>query len=207
MSKEVNNAQSRIVRRGSFRIGYKNEKKLVMLCLAGAAASILFMVLGLALFGAPVDFMGFMTSFFWLIPAVLCLALIPALSYGRNCTYYADESEFRTVTPSGTDYLYYSDISEVVYKPIMKLGRKRGYLVTVVTGVRDFTYPCLFGRYSELTEPEHTPFYLLELNAGLRQPQPRDEEHSAAVMAMFAEMQERQTDRLSRKAKKSLWKD
>lgn len=207
MSKEVNNAQSRIVRRGSFRIGYKNEKMLVMLCLAGAAASILFMVLGLALFGAPVDFMGFMTSFFWLIPAVLCLALIPALSYGRNCTYYADESEFRTVTPSGTDYLYYSDISEVVYKPIMKLGRKRGYLVTVVTGVRDFTYPCLFGRYSELTEPEHTPFYLLELNAGLRQPQPRDEEHSAAVMAMFAEMQERQTDRLSRKAKKSLWKD
>lgn len=204
---EVNNAESRIVRRGSFRIGYKNEKRLVMLCLAGAAASILFMVLGLVLFGAPVDLAGFMTSFFWLIPAVLCLALIPALSYGRNCTYYADESEFRTVTPSGTDYLYYTDISEVVYKPIMKLGRKRGYLVTVVTGVRDFTYPCLFGRHSELTETEHTPFYLLELNAGLRQPQPRDEEHSTAVMAMFAEMQERQADRLSRKAKKSLWKD
>lgn len=204
---EVNNAESRIVRRGSFRIGYKNEKRLVVLCLAGAAASILFMVLGLVLFGTPVDFAGFMTSFFWLIPAVLCLALIPALSYGRNCTYYADESEFRTVTPSGTDYLYYTDISEVVYKPIMKLGRKRGYLVTVVTGVRDFTYPCLFGRHSELTETEHTPFYLLELNAGLRQPQPRDEEHSTAVMAMFAEMQERQADRLSRKAKKSLWKD
>lgn len=207
MSESKNNAESRIVRRGSFRIGYKNEKRLIIICLAGAAASIMFMVLGLVMFGAPENVLGFMTSFFWLIPAALCLAVIPALSYGRNCTYYADESEFRTVTPAGTDYLYYSDISEVVYKPIMKLGRKRGYLVTVVTGVRDFTYPCLFGRNSELTEPEHTPFYLLELNAGLKQPQPRDEEHSTAVMAMFAEMQERQADRLSRKAKKSLWKD
>ena len=56
--------------------------------------------------------------------------------------------------------LYYSDISEVIYKPTTLFGKLRGYHVTVVTGVRDFTYRYIFDRHDDLCEPRHTPFYL-----------------------------------------------
>lgn len=38
-----------------------------------------------------------------------------------------------------------------------------------MTGVRDFTYRYIFDRHDDLCEPRH-PFYILELNAGLKQP-------------------------------------
>lgn len=207
MDNELNETTKTQSRRGSFRVGYSNEGRLIVMCAVGAFLCLCMFVVGLLLFGAPDSFTGFMGSVFWVIPAAVCLILIPVIMYGRNCSYYAGEKEMETVTPRGSDYLYYSDISEVIYKPILLFGKPRGYLVTVVTGVRDFTFRCLMDKRSEQTEPKHTPFYLLELNAGLKQPEQTDPEFAAAVMAQFDLMKEKQEDRLSRKRKKKTWEN
>lgn len=202
-----NNEKKPLVRRGSFRVGYGNEEKLIIMCIVGAVLCLCMFVVGLVLFGAPESFMGFMSSVFWIIPAVMCLVFIPVIFYGRRCSYYAGNTELEAITPRGSDYLYYSDISEVIYKPTTLFGKRRGYHVTVVTGVRDFTYRFIFDRSDDQFEPKHTPFYILEVNAGLKQPEQADPELSAAVMAQFALMQEKQEDRLSKKRKKKTWEN
>ncbi len=194
------------VRRGSFRVGYNNEGRLVVFCAVGAVLCLCMFIVGLIIFGAPDSFTSFMGGVFWIIPAALCVLMIPVIFYGRNCTYHAGEQEMEVITPRGSDYLYYSDISEVIYKQTMLFGKPRGYFVTVVTGVRDYTYLYIINS-SELNDPKHTPFYLLELNAGLKRPEPDDPERSAAVMAQFALMQEKQEDRISRKRKKKTWEN
>ncbi len=197
-----NDEKKPFVRRGSFRMGYGNEGKLILLCIAGAVLCLCMMIVGLVIFGAPQDFIGFMASIFWIIPAVLCVIFIPIVIYGRNCSYYAGVEEFEAITPRGSEYLYYSDVSEVIYKPIYLFKKQRGWYVTVVTGVRDFTFRCLFDNSGEHTEPKHTPFYLLELNSGLKKPEADDPELAAAIMSQFAVMQEKQQDRLSKKRKR-----
>lgn len=204
---DKNTEQKTLVRRGSFRVGYKNEGRLIAMCIVGAVLCLCMFIAGLILFGAPDSFLSFMGGVFWIVPAVVCAVLIPVIVYGRRCDYYAAENEMETITPAGSDYLYYSDISEVIYKPMTLFGKRRGYFVTVVTGVRDFTFRYLVNRDSELDQPEHTPFYLLELNAGLKQPEPEDPELSAAIMSQFAVMQEKQEDRLSKRRKKKTWEN
>lgn len=194
-------------RRGSFRVGYNNESRLIIFCAVGTLLCLCMFVVGLVLFGAPDSFLDFMGGVFWVIPAVVCLVLIPVIIYGRNCSYYAGDKEMEIVSPRGSDYLYYSEISEVIYKPMTLFKKRRGYLVTVVTGVRDFTFRYLIDSGSELTEPKHTPFFLLEMNAGLKEQEQADPEFAAAVMAQFAVMQEKQEDRLSKKRKKKTWEN
>lgn len=204
---ENKQGQKALVRRGSFRIGYKNEDKLIIFCIVGAALCLCMFVVGLIMFGAPDSFISFMGGVFWIVPAVVCAVMIPVIIYGRRCDYYTAETEMETVMPGGSDYLYYSDISEVIYKPMTLFGKPRGYFITVVTGVRDFTFRYLVDRGSELDQPKHTPFYILELNAGLRQPEPDDPELKAAIMSQFAVMQEKQEDRLSKRRKKKTWEN
>lgn len=193
------------VRRGSFRTGYKNEGRLIIACIAGSVLCTAMMIVGLALNGAPKDFLGFMSGVFWIIPAVVCLLIIPVILYGRNCSYYAGEGEMEIITPAGSDYLYYNDVSEVIYRQFYLWGRPRGYIVTVVTGVRDHCFRLLLG--GEQNEPKHTPFFLLEVNAGLKQNEAPDPELAAAIMSQFAVMQEKQEDRLSKKRKKKTWEN
>ncbi|MGN1341378.1 MAG: hypothetical protein ACI4WS_13885, partial [Oscillospiraceae bacterium] len=121
-----NNEAKTMTRRGSFRVGYGNEEKLIIMCIFGAVLCLGMMVVGLVLFGAPESFIGFMSSVFWAIPAVVCVILIPVIIYGRNCSYYAGEKEMEFITPHGSDYLYYSDISEVIYKPLTLFRKHRG---------------------------------------------------------------------------------
>lgn len=199
--------QEILIRRGSFRIGYANEKKLIVLCILGMLLCLCMFVGGLIAFGVPQDFLGFMCGVFWIIPFFLCLIIVPVLVYGRRCKYYTAEKEMEIITPTGRDYLYYSDISEVIYKSFRLFKRQRGYKITVVTGVRDYTYNLLFDSISEFTLPEYTPFYILELNSGLKKPVQPDPEFSAAIMSQFAVMQEKQEDRLSKKRKKKTWEN
>lgn len=198
--------EKKLVRRGSFRMAYNNEGKLLIGCIVAAVLCVLMFIVGLVLFGVPEDFMGFMCTFFWLIPAVVCVLCIPVMIYGRNCSYNAGATELEVKTPRGSDYLYYSDVSEVIYKPSFLFGRPRGLLITVVTGVRDFTFQYIYDG-EELRKPEHTPFYLLEVNSGLRKPEKDDPEFAAAVMSQFAVMKEKQDDRVSKKRPKKTWKN
>lgn len=198
--------EKKLIRRGSFRMAYNNEDKLLIGCIAAAVLCVLMFILGLVMFGAPEDFMGFMCTFFWLIPAVVCVLCIPVMIYGRNCSYNAGESELEIRTPRGSDFLYYSDVSEVTYKPTFLFGKPRGFLITVVTGMRDFTFRFIYDG-EELRKPEHTPFYLLEVNSGLRQPVREDPELAAAIMSQFAVMKEKQDDRISKRRPKKTWKN
>lgn len=202
-----NNVTKTLTRRGSFRVSYGSEGRLIMMCAAGALLCLCMFVAGLVMFGAPDSFVGFMGSVFWVIPAAVCVILIPVVVYGRNYSYFAGEKEMEIITPHGSDYLYYNDISEVIYKPFTLFGKQRGYLVTVVTGVRDHTFRYIIDSNSENRDIKHTPFYLLELNAGLKQPEQTDPELAAAVMAQFAVMQEKQEDRISRRRKKKTWEN
>ncbi len=204
---ENNTENKKLNRRGSFRVGYSNEDKLILMCIIGAVLCVGMFIVGLITVGAPVDFMSFMGGTFWIIPAALCLLFIPVIVYGRRCSYFAGDELLETVTPRGSDYLYYSDISEVIYKPMRLFGKPRGFHVTVVTGVRDISYRYIFDRRDEHIEPKHTPFFILELNAGLKQPESTDPELAAAVMAQFAVMKEKQEDRLSKKRKKKTWEN
>ena len=85
-----NNEKKPMIRRGSFRVGYGSEEKLIIMCGIGAALCLCMFIVGLVLFGAPTDFIGFMGSVFWIIPMVICLVFIPVIFYGRRCTYYAE---------------------------------------------------------------------------------------------------------------------
>lgn len=203
---EQNSGSEKMIRRGTFRVAYRNEDKLIIGCIIGAVLCVAMFITGLVMFGAPQDFLGFMSSVFWIIPAVVCVICIPVIRYGRNCAYNAGESEFEAITPRGSDYLYYSDISEVIYTPTRLFGKPRGFLVTVVTSVRDFKFQYIYGG-EELDQPEHTPFYLLEINAGLREPEAADPELTAAIMSQFAVMKEKQADRISKRRPKKNWKN
>ena len=94
----------------------------------------------------------------------------------------------------------------MIYKPMYLFGKERGFLVTIVTGIRDITFRYIFDN-EDLHKPEHTPFYLLELNAGLRQPEEEDPEFAAAIMSQFVVMKEKQDDRISKKRPKKTWKN
>lgn len=199
-------SEKKLVRRGSFRVAYNNEDKLVIGCIIAALLCLCMMVTGLVMFGAPQDLLGFMSSVFWVIPAVVCVVCIPVILYGRRCTYTANETELEAKTSKGSEFLYYSEVSEVIYKPMYLFGKERGFLVTIVTGIRDITFRYIFDN-EDLHKPEHTPFYLLELNAGLRQPEEEDPEFAAAIMSQFVVMKEKQDDRISKKRPKKTWKN
>lgn len=191
-----------LIRRGSFRVGYKNEKKLVIICVVGFVLCVGMCCMGLAVFGKPVDFMGFMSGSFWAVPAVLCLILIPVIRYGRSCTYSFSDTEMEIVTPKGRDYLYYSDIKAVNYTPMLSGGKQRGWLVNVVTGFREYSYRCLLENPDELIDTDQTPFYVLEINSGLKQEEEITQSASAEILSRFDIMQGQQTQRRIERAKR-----
>ena len=48
--------EKKLVRRGSFRMAYNNEGKLLIGCIVAAVLCVLMFIVGLVLFGAPEDF-------------------------------------------------------------------------------------------------------------------------------------------------------
>lgn len=188
-----------LIRRGSFRIGYKNEGKLMLLCAIAAVLCVLMFIAGIGIYGLPRDFLTFMGGVFWIIPAVVCVIIDLLVYNGKRCEYRCAETEMEMKTPKGTDYFYYSDIAEVIYKPITLFGKSRGFLVTIVTGVRDFTFRYLSEANLEVTTPEDSPFYILEVNAGLKKPLKIQPAHADLIMSQFESMVARQKDDRERK--------
>ena len=94
-----NNEKKPMIRRGSFRVGYGSEEKLIIMCGIGAALCLCMFIVGLVLFGAPTDFMGFMSSVFWIIPMVICLVFIPVIIYVRRSRRAAATTCITAISP------------------------------------------------------------------------------------------------------------
>ena len=115
------------------------------------------------------------------------------LTLGREYDYAAGEKDFTITAPDGSkEYFYYSDVSEVNYTPIYKKKLLAGYVTDITTGARTVRYRFFFGPNAENTSTAATPFYILEVNSGLREPEPEDK-NSEKIIEEFARMQLRQS--------------
>ena len=80
---------------------------------------------------------------------------------GTDIRYKANGREFVMTNKKGeTDTLYICDVENVTYRPLVMLGTKRGYIVTVQTKYRTITYKWLSYR-ATLPSYKDTPFYVI----------------------------------------------
>ena len=134
---------------------------------------------------------------------VVALIARLVLGSGQGCEYTARETEFEVIGPKAQrEIFYYSDISEVIYTPIRKKERLRGYTVAIVTGIRTVRYRFVFSPNAELLDTEHTPFYYLEVNAGLRE-EVQLTVNSEAVMSQFESRQRDQKKKTSTRGERA----
>lgn len=111
------------------------------------------------------------------------------LSLGREYSYEAGEKDITITAPDGSkEYFYYSDVSEVSYTAIYRKKLLVGYVTEIVTSTRKVTYRFFFGPNAENTSTAATPFYILEVNSGLRELE-SDEKNSDRIMEEFERMQ------------------
>ncbi len=131
------------------------------------------------------------------------------LTLGREYDYDAGEKDFTITAPDGSkEYFYYSDVSEVNYTPIKRKNCLAGYVTEITTSTRKVVYRFRFGINAENTSTAATPFYILEVNSGLREPEP-EEKNSEMIIEEFARMQLRQNialEKMSREERENqLW--
>ena len=120
------------------------------------------------------------------------------LTLGREYDYDAGEKDFTITAPDGSkEYFYYSDVAEVNYTPIKRHNSVDGYVTEIITSTRKVVYRFRFGINAENTSTAATPFYILEVNSGLREPEPEDKD-SEMIIEEFARMQLRQSIELKK---------
>lgn len=100
---------------------------------------------------------------------MLCWWLVRIAHSGVTYRYEADDKEFRIYEPKNhTEILYYNDVTGVKYDPLYYLnGKIRGYKVTISTKYRALSYNYIFNGHKLFTNPEGTPFFIIEERAGL----------------------------------------
>ncbi len=119
----------------------------------------------------------------------LYLTAFNVITNGAACEYRAEKTEFMIKGPrKQTEYFYYNDVCDIKYEPMKLHGRVRGYVVTIITGVREVEYRYIFGENKIMTEIDDTPFYYLAVNSGLIQHEERPSGITMEqVAAMFAQ--------------------
>ncbi len=181
-----------ICRRGSFKCVDPRVEMLKAMMLAG------FVMTGLALiaccfnFGEDINFITG-TLFGICVGMIVVLAVVCALmSLNDDYEYEASETEFVVTRPSGEkDFFFYNDVKSVEYAPLKNQKGGRGYEVIITTGMRELRYNYLFGPNVEIKTPSATPFYLLEINAGLKSPEENTVD-TKLVMEQFDRMHKSQ---------------
>ncbi len=134
------------------------------------------------------------TLFFAVGFAVRTLGVAIA-TIGRECEYRAEQTEFVVEGPARRrEIFYYNDVHEVRHEPLTLYGVKRGYLITVVTGVREIQYRYIYSDRKLMTDFEDTPFYFLAVNSGLMEY--RDEPSGITMEQVATMMVQRGVQRL-----------
>lgn len=182
----------KVIRRGTFRCFNKAANMCGALFMAGLLMVVLVTVLSIFDFG---EISGLISSFFWVclgLEAVLLVAWI-AVAMRGDYSYVIREDEFSVTAPNGsTEYFFYDDVQSVDYTPLSK-GRDKGYTVVITTSVRTVEYPFMFGYRAENTDTSATPFYYLEVKAGLRE-EINDEVDKEKIMEEFERMAREQSN-------------
>lgn len=184
MEKMNENIQSR----GSFR----TVNKVQSLCGAFLAAGLL--MIALVVIGCIFDFgdevNSIVVSLFFVclgLEAAVAVVWVVAGLRGEH-SYEVRDNEFSVTAPNGSEEIfYYSDVKNVDYTAFRK-GKSRGYTVKITTGIRSVTYQFLFGVNAEKFDTSATPFFQLEVNAGLREPMPVVEVDKEAIMEQFEQL-------------------
>lgn len=188
MEKMNDNVQSR----GSFR----TVNKVQSLCVTFLAAGLL--MIALVVIGCMFDFgddvNSIVTSLFFICLGLEALAALVwfVAGFRGDHTYEVRNTEFSVTAPNGSkEIFYYSDVKNVDYTAFRK-GKSRGYTVKITTGIRSVTYQFLFGVNAEKFDTSATPFFQLEVNAGLREPMTAVEVDKDMIMQQFEQMSREQ---------------
>ncbi len=186
-----------VVRRGTFRCFNKAANKCGALFVAGLLMLGFVTILCIFDFG---EISEYITTLFWVVlglEAVVAVTWI-VVSMRGDYSYEIREDEFSVTAPNGdTEYFFYNDVQSVDYTPLSH-GKDKGYTVKITTGMRTVTYQFVFGYRAELIETAATPFYYLEVRAGLRE-EIADEVDKDKIMEQFERMaREQQNPKMSK---------
>lgn len=167
---QYKNEERKHCSKGEFKCAFDNE--MIYLAIIGVILVVLVIaslpfVLSLLNFvgrrnGA--DFLGVIMIPFYIVFGTAFAVVLN----GRTCNYDANETEFVVTGPGKRkEYFYYSDVQDITTEEFRLFGKKRGYIVTITTSVRDVQYRYIFGKNKVFTDIDGTPFYYLGLNSGL----------------------------------------
>ncbi len=158
----------KVIRRGTFRSFNKAANKCGALFVAGLLMLALVTILCIFDLG---EISEYITTLFWVVLGLEAVVAVTWLvvSMRGDYSYEMREDEFSVTAPNGeTEYFFYNDVQSVEYKPL-NYGKDKGYTIKITTGMRTVTYQFVFGYRAENTDTSATPFYYLEVKAGLRE--------------------------------------
>ncbi len=155
---------------GTFRCAYGNEKPLLV-CLA----IVTVMLCGGVLIFSTWVIAGEESMLFWMLvftfseAAVLfvCATLAKLILYGKECFYHADEQKMSIERAGKFEDFFYMNVVAVNYRPLVTLGKQRGFTVTITTRKGTAVYKFIFARTDVVMEPSKTPFAIIEQRAGI----------------------------------------
>lgn len=179
-----------IVRKGTFRCYNKAQNVCGTFFAAGLLMLAAVTVLCIFDFGEVSEYLS---RLFWVVVLLEVTAAVTwiVVSMRGDYSYEIRENEFSVTAPNGdTEYFFYGDIQSVDYEPLNK-GRDKGYTVLITTSVRKVKYQFVFGYNAENTDSSATPFYYLEVRAGLRE-EVAEEIDKDGIMKQFERMSREQ---------------
>lgn len=201
--------ETKLQRKGEFSCLNKAAENCGALFVAGLFVTLLVIIV--AIFNMGSDINSIISTLLG-VCIVLEIALVLiwlVLSMRGSYRYEVYENEFVVISPRGEkEFFYYNDIQSVDYQPL-KQGKRKGYLVTITMGIRSTRYKMLFGHHAENTETSDTPFYYLEVNAGLREPVTEDLEEKTRILEQFEKMSHAQSSSKKKKSEREaqFWKE
>ncbi|MBE6901805.1 MAG: hypothetical protein E7478_04970 [Ruminococcaceae bacterium] len=165
--------EKKILRRGTFKCAHPYERVFVftadILCAVNTAYWFIMTRLYKP-FEDPDLFEAKWSLFllFFLVGLIVRSVIVAIATIGRECSYRAEQKEFVVEGPARRrEIFYYSDVYAVHREPLTLYGVKRGYLVTIETGVREVQYRYIYSDKKLMTDFEDTPFYFLAVNSGI----------------------------------------
>ncbi len=160
--------REKMLNKGEFKCAFDHE--MVFLALTGAAI-VVTIIIWLPVMAALSDIgrSGRQTLMAVVFVMEIFFGTIFAIILnGRTCHYDAGEKEFIVTGPGKRrEFFYYDDVQDIRTQELKLFGKKRGYIVTITTGVRDIEYRYIFGKNKVFTGMDGTPFYYLGVNSGL----------------------------------------
>lgn len=122
-------------------------------------------------FAPTLDLLCVITSvIILLIFSAVAVAVVIIVIGGEEYSFKANELKMLITAPDGSvTELPYCDIVEVSYEPLTLFSnRPRGFDVYISTKYRTIRYQYIYSKNKLLREEKHTPFFILEEQAGLK---------------------------------------